>query len=346
MNEIYKYLSWLREDHQHRDIFLRTKIRLIRNVADFPFPNQIDNTKRKVFLNKVEWLFNNSDVFDGFDFIPLDKQTLRIKYLFLEKGVLNENPKEDGKSILINKKGDLSILINENDHFQLQKNVSGFDFENSLNYLYELEERLSEYFEFAFDSNIGYLTSSVENIGLGIKITFWVHLPGLSQEDEVLNLMRSFKSSKIYVKEVYKNEDYSVGNLFEFSIDEGLSSPKRLISKVKRVVEKIINREREARKVLLTERRIIIEDTVYKSLGLINYSKILSFRGAVELLYNLRLGASLNIISIPLKLIDILSIFVQPNHIQLRYGRELNSPEMEILRANLLRDVFKSYKIS
>lgn len=347
MNEvIYKYLGWIREDNQYRDIFVKTKIRLMRNVADFPFPKQANNTKRKIFLNKIEWLFKNSDVFNGFDLISFDKVPLKVKYLFLEKGFLNKEPEKEGKSILINKKGDLSIIINEDDHFQLQKINSGFEFENSLIELYKLEDKLSEYFNLAFDSNIGYLTSSLENLGFGIRITFWVHLPGLFQEDEISSLIRSLKSSKAYVKEIYKEENYPIGSLFEVSINEGLTSSKRLISKINKIVEKIIYEEKEARNILLNERKIIIEDTIYKSLGLIIYSKILSFRGALELLFNLRLGSSLNIISIPLKLIDVLTIFIHPNHMQLRYGRELSSKELEILRANLLRDVFKSYKIS
>ncbi|MCX7845773.1 MAG: hypothetical protein N2312_04070 [Dictyoglomaceae bacterium] len=325
---------------------MRTKIRLIRNVADFPFPKQANNTKRRVFLNKIEWLFNNSDVFYGFNLISFDKVPTTEKYLFLEKGFLNKEPQEEGRSIFINKKGDLSIIINEDDHFQLQKINSGFEFKNSFEQLYDLEDKLSEYFDFAFDSSVGYLTSSLENFGFGIRITFWVHLSGLFQEDEISSLIKSFKSSKVSVKEIYKEEDYPVGNLFEISINEGLSTQKGLISKVNNVVKKIINKEKEARNILLKEKKIFVEDIVYKSLGLINYSKLLSFKGALELLFNLRLGSSLNIISIPLKLIDILSVLIQPHHIQLRYGKELNLKEVEILRANLLRDVFKSYKIS
>ncbi|MCS7202229.1 MAG: hypothetical protein NZ841_05585 [Dictyoglomus sp.] len=347
MNEIiFKYLGWLRENNQYRDIFVRTKIRLIRNVADFPFPKQANNIKKKVFLNRIEWLLKNSDVFDGFNLISFDKTSSKIKYLFLEKGFLNKDLKEDGRGILVNKKGDLSILINEDDHFQLQKLSSGFEFETSFNQLFELEDKLSEYFNFAFDSQIGYLTSYLENLGFGIRINFWVHLPGLFQEDEISKLVKSFRSSRVQVKEVYKEEDYPIGNVFEITINEGLSTKERLTSKVNKIVEKLVTKEKEARNNLLRERKIIIEDTVYKSLGLINYSKLLSFRGAWELLFNLRLGSSLNIISIPLKLIDVLLIFIQPNHIQIRYDKELSSPEMEILRANLLRDVFKSYKIS
>ncbi|MGB9857265.1 MAG: hypothetical protein ACPLKX_03885 [Dictyoglomaceae bacterium] len=344
-NILYKYLGWLKEDNQYRDIFVRTKIRLMRNVADFPFPNQAGSVKRRTFLNKVEWLLRNDGFLENFNFIHFDKTSPQFKQSFWEKGILDKEPVGEGKGILINKMGDLSILINEDSHFQFQKILSGFEFENILSQLYELEDKMSEYFDFAFDPKMGYLTSLLNNLGLGLKVTFWVHLPGLYQKGELSNIIRSLKSSKVYVKGVYEEEDYSVGNLYEISINEGLSSEDQLFSRITKIVEKIVKKEEEARKFLMEEKRIYIEDIVGKSLGLIKHSKLLSFKGSLELLFNIRLGSSLNIVSIPLRLLDIISIFIHPVHIQLRYKKEINSQEKDILRANLLRDVFKSYKI-
>lgn len=344
MDVLYKYLGWIREDNLYREIFVRTKIRLMRNVADFPFPNKAGEVKRRTFLNKVEWLLKNSDLND-FDFIFLDKLSSNIKYSFWEKGILDHEPILKGKGILINKVGDLSILINEENHFHFQKMISGFEFESAFSQLHGLEDKISEYFEFAFNPGIGYLTSFLDNLGLGLRATFWTHIPGVSQKGELSKIMKSLKSSEVYVKSVYEEEDYCVGSLYEISINEGLSSRKQLFSKITRIVEKIIKEEEEARKSLMEEKRIYIEDVIGKSLGLIKHSRLLSFKGALELLFNIRLGSSLKIISVPLKLIDIMCIFIHPNHIQLRNNKEMDSLEVDISRANLLRDVFKSYKI-
>jgi protein arginine kinase len=345
-NITYKYLGWLNLDNDFRDVFVRTKIRLLRNVADFPFPEQAGDVKKRTFLNKVEWLIKNNGFIKNFNFINFDKVPSFVRHSFWEKGILDYDAKDEGKGILINLNGDLSILINEDSHLKFQKIFPGFEINSSLTSLYNLEESMSEYFEYAFDPRLGYLNSYIDNIGLGIKITFWVHLVGVKQKGEIKNLFKSLKSSKLSIKGVFEEEDYTVGNLYEISLNEGLSSDDQLLSKLKKIVDKIVTKEREARDNLMKEKGIFIEDLAGKSLGLLKYSKILSFKGALELLFNIRLASSLNIFSISLKFIDTLSILIQPVHMQLRYKKGLTAQERDILRANLLREVFKSYKIN
>ncbi|PMQ02203.1 MAG: hypothetical protein CBR30_00660 [Dictyoglomus sp. NZ13-RE01] len=345
-NFVYKYLGWINDDFSYRDVFIRTKIRLLRNVADFPFPEELDEKKRKRFLNSIDWCLKNDSFLKNFNYINFEKVPHNIAISLVEKGIIdNEIKNNEGKSLLIDKKGATSILINEEEHFQFQKLVAGFDYEDSLFELFNLEDIFSQYFKFAYEPKLGYITSSIENWGHGIKITSIIQLTGLSQSGELSSLSSYLKKNKINLVKLYEEYDYTIGSLFKITIESGISSSGTLETKVKRIINKIVEKEREARNYLMEEDKIFLEDLVSKSVGMIKYSKLLSFIGALELLSNIRLGKYLGIVSIPVKLIDVLFILVHPVHLQMRYGGSLKSPHIEILRANLLREVFKSYKI-
>ena len=97
--------------------------------------------------------------------------------------------------------------------------------------------------------------------------------------------------------------------------------------------------EKDARQKLLKQKRIVLEDRVFRSIGTLKFAKIISSIELVNLLSVIRLGINLNITNgIDYKKINELMVLSQPAHLQKHYGENLDQNERDILRAKLIRN--------
>uniref|UniRef100_A0A7C3WUS3 ATP--guanido phosphotransferase n=1 Tax=Dictyoglomus turgidum TaxID=513050 RepID=A0A7C3WUS3_9BACT len=345
----YKYLKWLGEDNLHKDIILSTRIRLARNVSEFPFPNQASEPQRKRFINKVEWVFENDSNFNkDYDFLRLEKLPRLVSEVLIEKHLISEDQFNNlpGTGLIVKKDGKLSIRLNEEDHFRLQVLSGGLEIDESWKMLQSLENHISEYFDFAFDNSMGYLTSCITNLGCGLRISFLVHLPALTYTGKIKNLFRRLRSSKVLIRGFYGENTEAVAGFYQIASRSSLGySEEELLRKMEEIALKIVNEEIKARELLFEERRRWVEDIVGRAWGIINFAKYVESLEAISLLSDIRFGIFYKIINLPIKLLDLLLILTLPAHLQVKMGREMDPEERDRVRADLLHDVFKNYKI-
>ncbi|MFN3699107.1 MAG: ATP--guanido phosphotransferase, partial [Dictyoglomus sp.] len=201
----YKYLKWFGEENEYRDVIVSTRIRIARNVEDFVFPIQASNSQRKRFLNKLEWVYKNESSLNKYELLKLEKLPEIVQEALIEKHLISEDQLNSivGAGLLVDKSGKLSVMINEEDHFRFQVLSSGLNLKESWEKLLSLEEIFTEYFKFAFDNKLGYLTSCITNLGCGLRISFLVHLPGLTYSGRLRGFLRKIRSLKLLVRGLY-----------------------------------------------------------------------------------------------------------------------------------------------
>jgi protein arginine kinase len=131
-----------------------------------------------------------------------------------------------------------------------------------------------------------------------------------------------------------------VGNFFQVSNQTTLGrSEEELLEHLTRVVAHVIEREQEARRVLLKDARYIIEDKLWRSYGTLRYARSLTFDEAMNYLNNVRLAVGLKLITgLSVYTLNKLLIFSQAAHLAYLEGAALTEGDANLARARHIRE--------
>ena len=132
-----------------------------------------------------------------------------------------------------------------------------------------------------------------------------------------------------------------VGNFFQISNQTTLGrTEEELLDHLTRVVRHVIEREEEARRVLLRDAGYIIEDKLWRAYGTLRHARSLSFDEAMNLLSGLRLAVGLKLMTgLSVYTLNKLLIFSQLAHLVHGEGRALTQSEGNLSRARFVRQV-------
>src|SRR5262245_5265245 len=114
--------EWLRGDGPFSHIVVSSRVRIARNLRNFPFPGWAKKNDRIGVLEQikptVEALPEMSDSHSLYsqDLSALEKQVLVERHLISREHAA----KGLGSAVVVNKKQTLSIMINEEDHLRMQ----------------------------------------------------------------------------------------------------------------------------------------------------------------------------------------------------------------------------------
>jgi protein arginine kinase len=135
-----------------------------------------------------------------------------------------------------------------------------------------------------------------------------------------------------------------VGNFFQISNQTTLGqAEEELLDKLVRVVRHVIEREEEARRVLLREAGYIIEDKLWRAFGTLRYARSLTFDEAMNYLSGVRLAVGLKLIhGLSVYTLNKLLIFSQSAHLAHSEGRALTESESNLVRARYVRQALAS----
>ena len=100
----------------------------------------------------------------------------------------------------------------------------------------------------------------------------------------------------------------------------------------------MIEREEEARRVLLRDAGYIIEDKLWRAYGTLRYARSLTFDEAMNYLSGVRLAVGLKLITgLSVYTLNKLLIFSQTAHLAYAEGRSLTESEANLARARYVR---------
>lgn len=289
-------------------------------------------------LNVMKELSSNTN----YKFIRINNLTPLERVVFIEEHLISPGliQKPDYSSFLLRDDESITIMINEEDHLRIQVLLPGLNFEEGWKISNEIDDFLESYLDFAFHQDFGYLTACPTNVGTGLRASVMVHLPSLSITGHVNNLINGLNKIGFTVRGLYGEGTEAVGDLFQISNQLTLGEEEeQIIKKLKNIIYQILDKERNVRNGLIENRKNEVEDRVFRSLGILKYSRNITSKEAMRLLSNVRLGIEMGIIdNIEFKEITNLMIEVQPASIQKYANKELTQEERNIIRANFIRE--------
>lgn len=339
--------NWITSKGPDSDIVLSSRVRLARNIKGYHFPHIMsgDEARKVIDLCRSSIIESNTVLARDFHMVkmaeisPLQRMAMVEEHLI--SPVLLDN--HEKSAALINEDSTVSIMINEEDHIRLQVIYPGLQLNEAYEYASKIDDVIEENVEYAFDQRMGYLTVCPTNIGTGIRASVMVHLPALTITGNINGVLNAVTQVGLTIRGIYGEGSNVQGNIYQISnqITLGLSE-EEIISNLTAVTRQIIDNEKMARNKLMQTNRMQIEDSVWRSLGILRNARILSSSECLNLISNVRLGAEVGILDgIDTKLLNELMINIQPATLVMREGREMDSELRDIKRAEYVRERLK-----
>ncbi|NQT18639.1 MAG: protein arginine kinase [Planctomycetes bacterium] len=341
INELAKHAGeWLRGEGPESDIIISSRIRLARNLADFPFTNRASTEQMAEISELLHDRIIRLDVNGGLSYFDLSTLSpLDLEFLVERHLISKEHAESEGaRGVAINEQETVSVMVNEEDHLRIQVLKSGFQLGETWEIIDEVDDAIDRELNYAFSAELGYLTACPTNVGTGMRASVMLHLPALLFTRQIDKVITAVGKMNLVVRGLYGEGTQYAGSLYQISNQVTLGkSEEEILDNIVSTVPQIVRYERRAREMLLSQNRAKLEDRVYRSLGMLKSARTISSSETITLLSHLRLGINLGLIEMAIGQVNQLFIRALPAHLQKMEGTELGPEERDAARATFIR---------
>jgi len=333
--------EWLRGSGPECDIVISSRIRLARNLADFPFVSRASESD----LVQIEKALKEAvlGIQGSANLLYLDLETVNEldRQLLVERHLISREHAErrGARAVAVEASERFSLMINEEDHLRIQVMQSGLDLQAAWHQINALDDFIERKVTYAYHERLGYLTACPTNVGTGMRVSVMLHLPALVMTRQIDKVFRSLQKISLAVRGLYGEGSQAMGDFYQISNQITLGrSEQDLIKQVGEIVPKIIGYERQARDFLVRESHKNLHDRVSRAYGILRTAQTISSEETMHLLSSVRMGVNLGLIEdLEIPTVNDLFIQTQPAHLQKISGVELETADRDIERARFLR---------
>lgn len=333
-------MNWYLQRGKESDVVMNCKITYSRNLRNYKFgtqnPKEIQEIEDSVKSNLPSLGYN-------LKFLKMKDMDELTKNSLYEKGLINETVLEDKKnltSILINDEENICVILNALDHFEIQIFSSGMELENAFNFAKEIDQKFEKTFDIAKSKKYGYLTTSPINIGTGLKVKVTAHMPGLTKTGNIRKISQTINNFGLNFSGMYVKDQQIIGDIYQISNKQTLGiTEETIINNLKAITDKIIEQERQARK-LLAKNQIELEDIIYRDFGILTNARKLKWQEALELLSSVKMGVDLGLLQeLNDDQIAQIYFYITPSNLQKYFAQNLDGYDRDIKRAELIKQI-------
>ncbi len=327
-------------------VVVSSRIRLARNLESFPFPDNCTDEQLYNIFQTLLIVTKYGDAQENNDFKKLFSNFFRLENLHEDDCIqLRKNhlitdrlqKERAGTGVFINSSKDLSLMVNEEDHFRLQYLLPGLQFKKIWNKINKLDDYLSSLVPFSFNKQFGYTTASLANVGTGLRCSAMVHLPGLFFTDKLQCVTKAANQLSMTIRGFYGEGSENLGHMFQVSNYGSLGeSEEQIINRCQKFIDDLIEYELNSRNELLIEEKVKITDQVARAYGLLRNCYSLSENECLEMLSLLRFGCAVGMFE-NINIIDIDRFF---NVITCLKSAD-NSKIIDVSRAELITSLLE-----
>ena len=338
--------GWLLATGPCSEVVVASRVRLARNVAGIPFPQQIHRDRADDLAatagDCLRRLTGEGEVLEPRSLSHTDAEFI------IERSLATRDLMQADRPTLcyFSSDGRRGVMVNEEDHFRIQGFAPGLDFDSAMASAQAMERCLRKGFEFAVHERYGYLTSCPTNTGSGLRASVMVHLPALARAKVPMQrALHTARSASLAVRGVHGEGSRALGHLYQISNQRtlGRSAQDQMdsVAEFAREVTRYEAQTRESFQQKADLRKNIVED-LEAALKLLREATGLTTAQALDALGMLRMGALMNLTdsigfaASPEHLLR-LCFKLQPGHLQARTGQEMTPEQRDLARANFLR---------
>ena len=326
-------------------IVMSSRVRLARNLKGHAFPGWAKKPERIKVLEairpSVERLPQMADSFSASmeDLGALDKQILVERHLISREHAA----KNAGSGLVLNREESVCVMINEEDHLRMQALRPGLQVRQAWLSIDQVDSALEKELDYAFSSELGYLTACPTNLGTAIRVSAMLHLPGLVLAEQVTQIIQAVNKLGLAVRGLYGEGTEALGNVFQVSNQMTLGETESVIvERLEKVLAQIIEHEQNARERLLEKKPKVVFNHIGRAYGVLANAHSISSKETMNLLSLLKLGVDMSLFpGADRALVDELFLITQPAHLQKQVSDKLSAEERDLIRADMVRERLK-----
>ena len=306
--------KWYQHSGPEGDVVISTRVRLARNIENYPFPGSMEPEQRRQVMDIFEKTLQAAA--GPLRFSPMENIAPMEAQSMVERHLISPEFArcEPGSGLLLNEDESVSIMLNEEDHMRLQVLRAGLALEEA------------------------YLTQCPTNLGTGMRASIMLHLPALQEHNAIQQLANTVSKLGLTIRGIYGEGSKSEGALYQLSNQVTLGiSEQAAIENLLGIASQIIRQERVSRESLSQNPHF--EDRVWRSLGLLRTARLLSHDEFMALISNVRVGIAVRVIEgLSLDVIGELLNDAQPATLMLHAGEDMEPLQRDALRARMVRE--------
>ncbi|MCA9177162.1 MAG: protein arginine kinase [Planctomycetales bacterium] len=333
--------EWLRGSGPESDIVISSRIRLARNLAQFPFIRRCADEDRAAIESTFRERVFSSEAFEGLAYLDVSQLPAVDRQFLVERQLISREHAEShgARGVAIDPHERSSLMINEEDHLRIQVMHSGLALREAWDQINRIDDEISQRVVYAFHDRLGYLTACPTNVGTGMRVSVMLHMPALVITRQIEKVFRSLQKISLAVRGLYGEGSQAMGDFYQISNQITLGrSEENLIEQVSEVVPVLIEYERRARDFLVQENSQDLHDRVSRAYGILCNAQTITSEETMHLLSSVRMGVNLGLINdLEIPTVNKLFIHTQPAHLQKLRGVELDKADRNVERAHYLK---------
>jgi protein arginine kinase len=315
-NDVSGVPEWAAGGGPDADVVISTRARLARSLAGYPFPPRASREDLGAVAREARTACVGLSLrFPALRSVRVERLSPEQKSFLLDSRAASPEQVKggEGRLVVIEPSGVLSIMVNEEDHLRLQVIKSGLAPREALAVADWADSVLSERLEYGYSARYGYLTASVSNLGTGLRVSAMMHLAGLAMKRQLAERLRAACDLGVSVRGTFGEVSRAVGDLYQVSNEVTLGvGEDQIVEKVGAVAEYLLGEERRARKELLGEERKRLIERASRSLRVLSSAMGVKSEQALTLMSPLRLAAAEGLVeNCPVSLLNELLIGMQ-----------------------------------
>jgi protein arginine kinase len=358
--------EWFSGEGPLSDVVISSRIRLARNLAGHRFLAACPATEKAEILRKLKDVLMGIDLGDEVFYIGVDKVPALEKRFLVERHLISQNHAfgKGPRGAVIARREFFTAMINEEDHLRLQVLKAGCQLPACIEQINRIDDLIEQKLEYAFSPKYGYLTACPTNLGTGIRVSVMLHLPALKMTGQIEKFLNATKSLGLAVRGLFGEGTEAAGDFYQLSnqITLGVRENDIVTQFEKTIIPEIVEYEHAARSQLLSHDASLLDDKISRAFALLKNANLISSQEALLLLSHIRLGLNMHKhqgASTPaidrlcslgkdcadsgasdrlsIATVNRLFLLTLPAHLQLNYGKELDSTHRDALRAQIIR---------
>lgn len=337
-------MKWYEKAGNNGDVVLSTRIRLARNLVDYPFEPNLDEPSAKEIIGKVKAVFDGNADYSFVDFKTIDAgEALSYceKHLVSREFALKKTP-----HALISKEDDgIYIMICEEDHLRIQVILPGLDLSEAYRLICQVDDELDGKLNIAYSDSLGYLTHCPTNLGTAMRASVMMHLPAMTMNREMAALRNQLEKIGLTIRGMSGEGSEAEGYLYQISNQITLGkTEEEILSDLSAVIEHIIERERTLRSSLSGDVLLNLQDKASRAYGTMKYAMLMSSGEFIKLYSYVRLGVAMGIVDeVDYSTLDKMLILTMPATLVCAGESELatSSEKRDVARAKMIRTMLE-----
>lgn len=325
---------------------IESRLHLSRNISEYPFPILMTADLSRSLIAELKQAFQSEKIVEiyhlswrsGKDVGYAEQKMLQLKYGFNHKRF-----EDHSYQMVEDPSKNLMIFVGTDDHIRIQMNGEGLMLNEIWSEVNHLDDQLDSLVEYAFDSELGYLTSHVTSVGTGIHASILMHLPALTEIGYIERMNQAASQLGLIIVGLYDQTDKGLGGLYRIENNVTLGrSEIEIIDTINEVARQIAVKENDALETLLLSKRLEIEDLIHRSIGILSSARLLERNELLQHLSNVRMGIRANMLTeLSMSELDKLIFSTDSGVLQLESGKIMNAQELKAYRADLCRAFFE-----